>query len=287
MKISKQWEKGPGDIIILHKCTKSYDQMLYGSWVMAHVVCNCYFSFWTIFSTFTPLTAQKIKSSEKWKKSQDMSSFNTSVPIIMIKHYIGPEIWHMADVIVIFHFGLFLPFYSSNSPQKTKPQKNKKKKKKKSLDISLFYTNVQKLIIICFTVPEIWCVADVIAIFHFGLFFALLPPEKWKFQNNEKTLGDIIILHKCTTNHDMLYFSWDIWCMTDLIAIFHFGLFLPFYRPNSPKNENFKNKKKVPGGIIILYKCTKNHDHMLYYCLDVVQVRKRVEKMNYRGGCST
>ena len=124
MRISKQWEKGPGDIIILHKCTKSYDQMLYGSWVMAHVVCNCYFSFWTIFSTFTPLTAQKIKSSEKWKKSQDMSSFNTSVPIIMIKHYIGPEIWHMADVIVIFHFGLFLPFYSSNTPQKKNPKKN-------------------------------------------------------------------------------------------------------------------------------------------------------------------
>ena len=119
--LSKQWEKGPGDIIILHKCTKSYDQMLYGSWVMAHVGCNCYFSFWTIFSTFTPLTAQKIKSSKKWKKSQDISSFNTIVPIIMIKHYIAPEIWHMADIIVIFHFGLFLPFYSSNSPQKSKP----------------------------------------------------------------------------------------------------------------------------------------------------------------------
>ena len=61
--------------------------------------------------------------------------------------------------------------------------------------------------------------------------------------------------------------------MTDPIAIFHFGLFLPVYRPNSPKNENFKNIKKVPGGVIILYKCTKNHDYMLYYCLDVVQVR--------------
>ena len=183
--------------------------------------------------------------------------------------------------------GYFCHFTPLTAPKNQNLNKMKKKKKKKSLDISLFYTNVQKLIIICFTVPEIWCVADVIAIFHFGLFFALLPPEKWKFQNNEKTLGDIIILHKCTTNHDMLYFSWDIWCMTDLIAIFHFGLFLPFYRPNSPKNENFKNKKKVPGGIIILYKCTKNHDHMLYYCLDVVQVRKRVEKMNYRGGCST
>ena len=27
--------------------------------------------------------------------------------------------------------------------------------------------------IICYTVPEIWCVTDVIVIFHFGIFFAL------------------------------------------------------------------------------------------------------------------
>ena len=27
---------GPGDIIILHKCTKNYDQMIYGSWDMVH-----------------------------------------------------------------------------------------------------------------------------------------------------------------------------------------------------------------------------------------------------------
>ena len=30
--------------------------------------------------------------------------------------------------------------------------------------------------IIGYTVPEVWRVTDVIAIFHFGLFFALLPP---------------------------------------------------------------------------------------------------------------
>ena len=40
--------------------------------------------------------------------------------------------------------------------------------------------------IICFTVPEIWPVTDVIVIFHFGLFFALLQPKKLKFQKNEK-----------------------------------------------------------------------------------------------------
>ena len=44
--------------------------------------------------------------------------------------------------------------------------------------------------------------------------------------------------------------------MTDVIVIFPFGLFLPFYPPNSLKNENFKKKKmkKQPGDIIILPK---------------------------------
>ena len=50
-----------GDIIILHKCTKNHDHVLYFSWDMARDTCNCYFSFWVIFCLFTPLTAQKLK----------------------------------------------------------------------------------------------------------------------------------------------------------------------------------------------------------------------------------
>ena len=51
------------------------------------------------------------------------------------------------------------------------------------------------------------------------------------------------------------------------------GQFLPFYSPNSPKNQNFEKMKKTPGDIIILHKCTKNHDHMLYCSWDVVHDR--------------
>ena len=47
---------------------------------------------------------------------------------------------------------------------------NKMKKKKNYLEIS----SVPKIMIICFIVPEIRHVTDVI-IFHFGLFFAFLP----------------------------------------------------------------------------------------------------------------
>ena len=81
--------------------------MLYYSWDMAPVACNCYFSFWAIFSPFIPLTAQKIKISHTKKKHLEVSSFNTSVQKIMIISFIVSEIWHLTDVVVSFHFGLF------------------------------------------------------------------------------------------------------------------------------------------------------------------------------------
>ena len=37
----KMKKKKPGDIIILRKCTKYYDHMMYGSWDMVHDKCNC------------------------------------------------------------------------------------------------------------------------------------------------------------------------------------------------------------------------------------------------------
>ena len=58
------------------------------------------------------------------------------------------------------------------------------KKWKKSLETSSFYTSVPQIMIISYTVPEIWHVTHVIIIFHFGLFFALLRSKnqnlKWK-----------------------------------------------------------------------------------------------------------
>ena len=69
-------KKIPGDIIILHKCTKNHDHMLYCSLDMAHNICNCYFSFWATFCLFTSLTAQKIKIKKKnFKKCLEISSF--------------------------------------------------------------------------------------------------------------------------------------------------------------------------------------------------------------------
>ena len=87
------------------------------------------------------------------------------------------------DVIVIFHFGLFFILLPPNSQKNENLKKDDEKKK--CLEIS-FYTSVPKIMIICYTVLEIWHVTDVIVVFHFGPFFALLHPNSPKNQNFEK-----------------------------------------------------------------------------------------------------
>ena len=116
-------KKTPGDIIILHKCSKNHGHRLYCFWDMVCAGCNCYFSYWTIFYTFTPLTGRKIKISKNWKKYLEISSFYTNVPKIMIIGYAVPEIWHMMDVIIIF-LGYFLPFYYPNRQKNENVRKN-------------------------------------------------------------------------------------------------------------------------------------------------------------------
>ena len=112
INIFKKFLKSPGDIIILHKCTKNYYQMMYGSWDMVCDRCNCYFSLWTIFCPFTLLTAPKKKNLKKWKQRLEISSFYICVPNIMTWWCMVPEIWCMMNLL-IFHFGLFFALLPS------------------------------------------------------------------------------------------------------------------------------------------------------------------------------
>ena len=64
----RKMKKTPGDVIILHKCTKNYDHLVYCcSWDMVYDGCKCYFSFWATFCPFTSLTDHKMEISKKWK----------------------------------------------------------------------------------------------------------------------------------------------------------------------------------------------------------------------------
>ena len=46
--------------------------------------------------------------------------------------------------------------------------------------------------------------------------------------------------------------------------IINFGSFFPFYFFKSQKNQNCEQMKKAAGDNIILYMCTKNHNHMMH-----------------------
>ena len=56
----------------------------------------------------------------------------------------------------------------------------------------------------------------------------------------------------------------EIWSATDTFFVI-WGHFLPFYPSHNPKKQNFEKLKKTPAVISILHKCTKNHNHMLYF----------------------
>ena len=119
------------------------------------------------FPHFTPLTAQKLKSSKNEKNTRRYHHF----PQVYQKSwscYTVPEVWHVTGVIVVFHLGLITPL--------TARKMKRSRKWKKLQEISSFYISAPTLMIICHTGPEICCVTDVIVIFHFGLFFPLLSP---------------------------------------------------------------------------------------------------------------
>ena len=90
-------KKIPWSIILLHMWTINHDHIIHCSWDMMRGRCNSYFLFWAIFSSFTPLTTQKIKILKKWKNPPEISSFYTCVPKIMITWCMVPEIWCAMD----------------------------------------------------------------------------------------------------------------------------------------------------------------------------------------------
>ena len=164
----EKMRKTPEDIIILHMCiiNDNYDV---GFWNMERNRQNV-LSFWTIFCTFTS-DNPKNQNFEKMKKLPgDIILFHMCTINDNHMMYGSWDMEHDRQNFLSF-WTIFCPF-TPLTTQKIKILK----KWKKHLEISSFYTSVPKIMIICYTVPEIWCMTDVIVIFHFGLFFALLPP---------------------------------------------------------------------------------------------------------------
>ena len=123
--------------------------------------------------------------------------------------------------------------------------------------------------------------------------FYPLTTRKIKINNNnnnkKKTPGDIIILQKCTKNHDhTLYSSWDM-ARDGCNCYFLFWPSFSFYPSNSPKDQNFKEMKKTPGDIIILRMRTMIRwcTILEMWCATDGRREGRGKKVTYRGGCPT
>ena len=121
----EKMKKPPWGITILHMFTLNENHMMYGSWDSE---CNeqNFLLHWTVFCPFTPLTTWEIKTLEKWKKLQEISSFYTNVPKIMIICYTVPRIRCVTDIIFIFYVGLFfalLPLYQTKKAKTFKKWK--------------------------------------------------------------------------------------------------------------------------------------------------------------------
>ena len=133
-----------------------------------------------VFDPFLPFYPPPIRPNNLENQKFEKMKKNTPGDIIILhKCTINDNhTWFLRDearqteLFVIL--GHFLTFDPPNNP-KTKNLK----KTRKYLKISSFYTSVPKIMIICYTVPKIWCMMDVIVIFHFVLFFAILTPPSY------------------------------------------------------------------------------------------------------------
>ena len=83
-------------------------------------------------------------------------------------------------------WAIFCPFTPPNKNQNLKKLKKKKRKKNKTCGDITIYTSASKIIIICYTVPEIWHVTDAIV------------KKNHNLKKMEKRSGDIMILYTCT-----------------------------------------------------------------------------------------
>ena len=140
----------------------------------------------------------------------------------------------------------FLPFYKSKNQNF--------EKMKKHLQTLSFYTCVNMM----YGPGDMK--HDEQNFLSFWTIFCPFTPIKTRIikilKKNLKMHGDIIILQKCTKNHDhMPHYSWDTMC--DWCNYFLFwAIFCPFTSLATQKIKILKKRKINLGDIIILHMCT-------------------------------
>ena len=172
------------DLIILHKCIKNITIiwcMLPEIWSVTDIIFCHFGSFFVLFHYWPP----KLKFGKNVKETPGdiilLNMCNINEDHIM---YGSCDIRHSRVFFLLF-WAIFCPFFPLTTQKikslekmkkKKKKDKKQKTKKKKHQEISSFITSVQKIMITCYTVPEIWRMTHII-IFHCRLFFC--PFTQW------------------------------------------------------------------------------------------------------------
>ena len=171
------------------------------------------------------------------EKHLEISLFSNCVPKILM-------IWSTdieCDRLKLVILGYFLPFHSSKSLKNP----NFEKMKQNAGDTIILHMCTKNHNYIRCSSWDIYRVRETEFFVICAIFcpFTPLMSRKLKIWKNEKTLGDIILLHMCNINDNhMTYDSWDIrhnWVFC------RFELFLPFSLPNNLKNQNFEKNEKT------------------------------------------
>ena len=169
--------------------------------------------------------------------------------------------WSGTDRIFC-HFEPFLPFYPPNNPENQNFEKMKKMPRY-IIILNMFIINENHMMYSSWDME------------HNRNFFLILDPftplaaqkENQNFEKMKKTPGDIIILHKCTTNENhMRYGTWDM--KHDRHNFLSFGAFFCPFTPLTTQKIKLLKKWKTSLEVSS-FKCTKNHDHMLYCSWDM------------------
>ena len=112
---------------------------------------------------------------------------------------------------------------------------------------------------------------------RYDIWFLKYKVRQTENQPGKSTPEDIIILQMYTINDShIMYGSWDMECNRQNFLSF-WTIFCPFNPsppPPSPplttqKIQNFEKMKKLPGDIIILHRCTINHNHIMFGSWDM------------------
>ena len=224
-------------------------------------------SFYAIFCPFSQLTTQKIKILKLKKTSGDIITLH----IFTVNGNYRYDVWFLrygAKQTISCHSG---PFFALLHPMHPENQIFGKMNDACEDIVIVQMCTINESHDVWFLRYEMQQTEFLVILDHFLPFYPRPHnnPKNQNFEKLKKRPGGIIILHTCTINDNhMMYSSWDMkYDRQNFLSLW--TVFLPFYYPNNPKNQNFEKKWNKSLQILSFYTCTINGNHITYCSWDM------------------